>query len=76
MMADFKFVFWYDVLGAHTHVRLFVARAGNTRAKAGDFVMSNEEFAAFREISEKVGFEFHPASRVPLFSAREAGRKP
>jgi hypothetical protein len=60
MMADFDFVFWYEVLGGHTHLTFFVARARHTRGKAGDLVMNNEEFAAFREIGEKMGFEFYP----------------
>jgi hypothetical protein len=74
MTADFSFAFWYEVLGAHTHVTLFVARAGCTRGKAGDLVMSNEEFVAFREVGEKIGFEFHQKRRIQLVSAREAGR--
>jgi hypothetical protein len=63
MMADFEFVFWYEVLGAHTHVTFFVSRAGHTRGKAGDLVMNNEEFAAFRLVGEKVGMEFYVKER-------------
>lgn len=59
MLAGFEYVFWYEVLGAHVHVTLFVYRAGHTRCKAGDFVMDDEEFVAFRLTCEKVGMEFY-----------------
>jgi hypothetical protein len=63
MMADFEFVFWYEVLGGHTHVTFFVSRAGHTRGKAGDLIMNNEEFAAFRLVCEKAGMEFYVKER-------------
>lgn len=38
----------YQVLGGHTHVSIWTGKAGYTHGKAGNIVMTNEEFTAWK----------------------------
>lgn len=48
MPAPTLFRFRYEVLGAHTHVRLFAGKGSLTLGLAGTFVLRNEEFEDLR----------------------------
>lgn len=57
--GDVQFRFRWKECGGHTHIRLFTGRLGSlTRAKCGDLVMSNEEFALFKTLHTSKHFEF------------------
>jgi hypothetical protein len=43
----YLFRFRYEVLGGHTHVRLFAGRGTLSLGKCGDLVFRNEEWHAF-----------------------------
>jgi len=47
--------FYYVELGGHTHIAVFSGNEIN-RGKAGDLVMTNEEFAAFKDGTAIVEF--------------------
>jgi len=62
MSERYQFVFYFEELGAHTHVTMFCSCEGRS-AKTGDLIMNAREFAAFRRACERVGFEFKPRER-------------
>jgi len=43
------FKFHFVVLGGHTHIRLFTGPGSGSLAKAGEFVLRNEEFKHLRD---------------------------
>lgn len=49
----FLFRFRYEVLGGHTHVRLFAGKGAGSLGKCGGLIFRNEEWTAFRKEVER-----------------------
>ena len=47
---------YFEVLGGHTHMHIRVGKTGCTLGGAGDIVMTNEEFEAWRMGKARVEF--------------------
>jgi len=59
-------VYWKE-LGGHTHLRIFVGKESNIHlGKAGEIVMRNEEFAAFRDDQMKIMVCNYVADAAPF----------
>jgi hypothetical protein len=39
----------YRILGGHTHIKIYSGKTGGTLGCAGDFIMTNDEFQAWKE---------------------------
>jgi hypothetical protein len=52
-----RFIFRWDIRGAHTHIRVFVRWRDVTPALCGELIMRNEEFEAF-QVSNRKTFVF------------------
>lgn len=65
-----RFKFYYEEAGGHTHVRFFAGsnRPGATLAKAGDFVLRNEEWVDFMDSAEHSLIEFVDEGKRTAFS--------
>ena len=57
----YKVRMYYEVLGGHTHVRVFagVVNAG-ALGKCGDLTFTNEEWEAYKEATKSPMVEFTP----------------
>jgi hypothetical protein len=53
-VTNIQIIVYYEVLAGHTHMRVFSGIEGKQRGKAGNLVMTNDEFAVFRERCEGV----------------------
>ena len=48
-----SFKFYFKVMGGHTHIRVFAGpHPDYTHGKCGDLVMTNEEWQAFKNVSQ------------------------
>jgi hypothetical protein len=47
---------YWKVAGGHTHIVVFTGRKGFTLGKAGELVMTNEEFEAWKQHGGLVEF--------------------
>jgi hypothetical protein len=53
-VTNIQIIISYEAMGNHTHMRVFSGIEGKQAGKNGDLVMTNEEFAVFRERCEGV----------------------
>lgn len=59
-----KIRIYFEVLGGHTHMRVFVGMEGKNLGKAGDLCMTNEEFLAWQAKRGKLEFIDETTGRV------------
>jgi len=60
-MSEKTIRIYWKRLGGHTHMRVFSGDLGRTLGKAGDLVMTNEEFDAWRFGRHAIEFIEEPA---------------
>ena len=47
---------YFEVLGTHTHLHIWTGELGTSRGKAGNLVMTNAEFEAWRNGSMQITY--------------------
>lgn len=67
------FKFRFKVGGGHTHIRVFSGKDADHLGKCGDLTMTNEEWAAFREITGHGEGYLFPAGTVIFTEESESG---
>ena len=55
-MKTHSMVIYFEVLGSHTHMNIWTGEVNTTRGKAGNLVMTNAEFEAWRNGSMQITY--------------------